>query len=146
MSIREKLASIKATKSAENLAKGQAFLAENAKREGVEALQCGLQYEILKEGDSDEKPKLSNSVTCHYHGTTIEGKVFDSSVQRNKPATFALYQVILGWQVGAQLMSVGSKFRFYVPADMAYGNEQVGMHIAPNSTLIFEVELLAISN
>jgi FKBP-type peptidyl-prolyl cis-trans isomerase FklB len=146
MSIREKLASLKANKSAENLAKGQAFLAENAKREGVTSLQCGLQYEILQASENDEKPVLSNKVTCHYHGTTIEGKVFDSSVQRNKPATFPLYQVILGWQVGVQLMSLGSKFRFYVPADMAYGNEQVGMHIAPNSALIFEVELLAISN
>ena len=145
MSIREKLASLSASKSAKNLAIGQAFLAENAKKEGVFSLQCGLQYEILHEGNSEQKPVLSNQVTCHYHGTTIEGKVFDSSVQRNKPATFPLYQVILGWQVGVQLMSVGSKFRFYVPADMAYGNEQVGMHIAPNSALIFEVELIGIS-
>lgn len=145
MSIREKLASLKAGKSAENLVIGQAFLAENGKKEGVFSLQCGLQYEILREGTSEEKPVLSSNVTCHYHGTTIEGKIFDSSVQRNKPATFALYQVILGWQVGVQLMSVGSKYRFYVPADMAYGNEQVGMHIAPNSALIFEVELIAIS-
>ncbi len=130
-------------KAEKNLQAGIDFLAANKSKSGVVALESGLQYEIIKDGNG-EKPTAVSSVTCHYHGTTIDGKVFDSSVQRGSPATFPLNRVIAGWTEGVQLMPVGSKFRFYIPPHLAYGDRQVGSDIAPNSTLIFEVELLGI--
>lgn len=129
--------------AAKNLKEGQDFREENAKKEGIVTLENGLQYEILTETEGP-KPSITSKVKCHYHGTTIHGEVFDSSVKRGAPATFRLNRVIAGWTVGLQLMSVGSKYRFFIPAWLAYGEEQISKEIGPNSTLIFEVELLGI--
>ncbi len=126
-----------------NLKEGQDFLVENGQKDGVTTLPSGLQYEILVETE-EQKPKAKDTVKCHYHGTTITGKVFDSSVKRGKPASFPLNRVIKGWTEGLQLMSVGSKFRFTIPPHLAYGEQEVSKEIGPNSTLIFEVELLDI--
>jgi FKBP-type peptidyl-prolyl cis-trans isomerase FklB len=126
-----------------NKEKGEAFLAANAKKAGIKVTPSGLQYEIIKDTQG-EKPTLESTVKVHYHGTTIDGEVFDSSVQRGEPATFPLNGVIKGWTEGLQLMTVGSKYKFYIPAELAYGNRQAGGKIGPNSTLIFEVELLEI--
>jgi FKBP-type peptidyl-prolyl cis-trans isomerase FklB len=107
-------------------------------------LASGLQYEIITEG-TGPKPRAKDKVTCHYHGTLIDGTVFDSSVSRGQPATFPLNMVIKGWTEGLQLMTVGSKWRFFIPPQLAYGDRQVSTQIGPNSTLIFDVELLGIS-
>ncbi|WP_443939773.1 FKBP-type peptidyl-prolyl cis-trans isomerase [Pedobacter sp. MW01-1-1] len=130
-------------KAATNLKAGEEFLEQNKSNEGVVALPSGLQYLVLKEGDG-AKPTAKSSVTCHYHGTLIDGRIFDSSVQRGQPATFPLNQVISGWTEGVPLMNVGSKYRFFIPPALGYGNRQIGSDIGPNSTLIFDVELLAI--
>lgn len=143
MGIADKLFQLKNEKAAANLRAGQEFLEVNKKREGVVALPSGLQYEIITEGNGP-KPAASNKVTCHYHGTLIDGKVFDSSVNRGKPATFPLNMVIKGWTEGLQLMPQGSKWRFFIPPHLGYGERQVSADIGPNSTLIFEVELLGI--
>ncbi len=127
----------------ENLRIGRDFLEENKKKDGVITLASGLQYEILKEG-SGPKPKATEKVKCHYHGTLINGKVFDSSVERGQPAVFGVNQVIKGWVEALQLMSVGSKWRLYIPSELAYGSQGAGSSIEPNSTLIFDVELLGI--
>lgn len=124
---------------------GEAFLAENAKREGVIVTESGLQYEILKEGDGPI-PKLSDSVTTHYHGTLPDGKVFDSSVERNQPATFPVSGVIKGWTEALQMMKTGSKYRLFVPSDLAYGERGAGGDIGPHQALIFDVELLSIKS
>lgn len=126
-----------------NKAAGDAFLAENAGKPGVTVLDSGLQYEVLEEGDGPS-PLATDEVTVHYHGTLIDGTVFDSSVEKGTPATFALNQVISGWTEGVQLMRVGSKYRFFIPAELGYGPRGQGA-IGPNSTLVFEVELLAIN-
>lgn len=123
---------------------GKAFQAQMAKKPGVVTLPSGLQYEIIKNGTDTVKPKLTNKVKCHYHGTVISGEIFDSSVERGEPVTFPLGNVILGWQEGLQLMTVGSKWKFYIPADLAYGDQQKGDKILPGSLLIFEVELLGV--
>jgi FKBP-type peptidyl-prolyl cis-trans isomerase len=130
-------------KAVNNKEKGEAFLAQNAKKAGIKVTPSGLQYEIIKDAQGD-KPTLESTVKVNYHGTTIDGEVFDSSVERGEPATFPLNGVIKGWTEGLQLMSVGSKYKFYIPAELAYGNRQAGGKIGPNSTLIFEVELLEI--
>lgn len=143
MSLFDKLNAAKNKKMNENLEAGKAFLAENAKRPEVVSLESGLQYEIITMGDG-AKPSSTQTVKCHYHGTTIDGKVFDSSVQRGQPASFPLNMVIMGWTQALQLMPVGSKWRLYIPPHLAYGERQAGPFIGPNSTLIFEVELLAI--
>ena len=117
---------------------------ENAKNPEVTTLESGLQYEILTQGNG-EKPKATDTVKCHYHGTNIKGEVFDSSVNRGVPASFPLNRVISGWTEGLQLMQVGSKFKFTIPPNLAYGEEQISKEIGANSTLIFEVELLGIS-
>lgn len=129
-------------RNAKMIEEGKAFLAENAKREEVTELESGLQYEILTAGDG-AKPTASDNVTCHYHGTLIDGTVFDSSVERGQPASFPLNMVITGWTEALQLMPTGSKWRLYLPPHLAYGDRQAGAHIKPNSTLIFEVELLS---
>lgn len=126
-----------------NMEAGKAFLEENKKREGVVTLPSGLQYEVINEGDG-AIPKATDKVKCHYHGTLIDGTVFDSSVQRGQPAVFGVNQVIKGWVEALQLMSVGSKWRLYIPSDLAYGKQGAGGSIEPNTTLIFDVELLGI--
>ncbi len=126
-----------------NLEEGLAFLAENNKKEGVIELPSGLQYEVITEGEGD-LPGLSDQVKCHYHGTLINGNVFDSSVERGEAAVFPVNGVIQGWIEALQLMSVGSKWRLFIPSELAYGPQGAGGAIGPNSTLIFEVELLEI--
>lgn len=126
-----------------NLKAGQEFLAANKERAGVVELPSGLQYEIIKEGNGP-KPKATDQVECHYHGTLINGVVFDSSVERGQPATFGVNQVIPGWVEALQLMPVGSKWKLFIPSNLAYGERGAGQSIEPNSTLIFEVEVLNI--
>lgn len=126
-----------------NLKEGEAFLEENGKKDGVVTLPSGLQYEVLQEG-SGVTPKATDKVKCHYHGTLLNGQVFDSSVQRGDPAVFGVNQVIKGWVEALQLMSVGSKWRLYIPSELAYGAQGAGNSIEPNSALIFDVELLGI--
>ena len=144
MGIADRLFQLNKEKSAANLKAGQDFLEANKNKAGVVALPSGLQYEILVEG-TGPKPAATNKVTCHYHGTLIDGTVFDSSVKRGQPATFPLKQVIKGWTEGLQLMPTGSKWRFFIPPGLGYGDRQVGGQIGPNSTLIFDVELLSFS-
>lgn len=126
-----------------NMEEGKAFLAENSKKEQVVTLPSGLQYEVLKEG-AGTKPGSTDKVKCHYHGTLLDGTVFDSSVQRGQPAVFGVNQVIKGWVEALQLMAVGSKWRLFIPSHLAYGEQGAGNSIEPNSSLIFEVELLGI--
>lgn len=137
----------KAAAKAENANKeaGEKFLAENAKREEVTVLPSGLQYEILKQGDGP-KPTATSTVKTHYHGTLINGEVFDSSVERGQPASFPVNRVIAGWTEALQLMPVGSKWKLYIPYNLAYGERGAGGKIGPYSALIFEVELLEIEN
>src|SRR5450432_935723 len=144
MGIADKLFQMKNEKAVANLKAGQDFLAANKLKPGIITLPSGLQYEVITEG-SGIKPLASQKVTCHYHGTLIDGTVFDSSVKRGQPATFPLNMVIKGWTEGLQLMSVGSKWRFFIPPQLAYGERQTGAQIGPNSTLVFEVELLEVS-
>lgn len=126
----------------DNKVAGQNFLAENAKKEGVITTASGLQYEVIKKGNGP-LPKDTDKVKVHYHGTLVDGTVFDSSVDRGQPAEFGVTQVIKGWVEGLQLMPVGSKYKFYIPQELAYGSQSQGQ-IKPFSTLIFEVELLEI--
>jgi FKBP-type peptidyl-prolyl cis-trans isomerase FklB len=122
---------------------GEAFLAENKKKKGVVTLPSGLQYEVLKEG-TGEKPKAEQTVSVQYRGTFIDGTEFDSSYKRGEPGTFRVKGVIKGWTEALQLMPVGSKWKLFVPSDLAYGERGRGQVIPPNATLIFEVELLSI--
>lgn len=126
-----------------NKKEGADFLAENAKRENVTVLPSGLQYEILVEGNGPI-PTASQKVKTHYHGTLIDGTVFDSSVERGEPISFPVMGVIKGWQEALQIMPVGSKWKLYIPYDLAYGERGSGPKIGPFSTLIFEIELIAI--
>ncbi len=143
MSLTDKLFKMKSEKAAANLKAGEEFLAANKNKEGVTELPSGLQYEVLTSGDGP-KPSAVDTVTCHYHGTLIDGSIFDSSVQRGQPASFPLNMVIAGWTEGLQLMNTGSKWRFFIPPHLGYGDRQMGATIGPNSTLIFDVELLGI--
>lgn len=127
-----------------NLAEGKKFLEENAKKEGVKTLPSGLQYKVIKEG-SGRTPKATDTVTVHYLGTLIDGTEFDSSYSRSEPANFQADRVIAGWKEALQLMKEGAKWQIFIPPDLAYGKRSAG-HIGPNSTLIFEVELLSIGN
>ena len=130
---------------AQNKTLGEAFLHENAAKEGVHSTATGLQYEVVTAGDG-AKPAATDTVTVHYHGTLTDGTVFDSSVHRGQPATFGVSQVIPGWTEALQLMSVGSKYRLYIPQELAYGaHPHPGGPIKPYSALIFDVELLEIS-
>jgi FKBP-type peptidyl-prolyl cis-trans isomerase FklB len=126
-----------------NKTEGKQFLEENAKKEGIITTESGLQYQILTEGKG-ETPKASDRVKVHYHGTLINGTVFDSSVQRGEPAVFGVTQVISGWVEALQLMPVGSKWRLFIPHKLAYGAQGAGEMIQPFSTLIFDVELIEI--
>jgi FKBP-type peptidyl-prolyl cis-trans isomerase len=125
-------------------AKGQAYLQENMKKEGVQVTESGLQYSVITEGDG-AKPVATDQVTVHYRGTLIDGTEFDSSYSRGEPATFGLNQVIPGWTEGVQLMNVGSKYQFVVPQELGYGDRGAGGAIGPFETLIFEVELVEIN-
>jgi len=125
------------------IATGKNFLAENAKRPEVVTLASGLQYEILTKGTGNIA-KANDTVKVHYHGTLIDGNVFDSSVNRGEPATFGVTQVISGWVEALQLMPVGSKWKLFIPSDLAYGAQGAGQAIGPHTTLVFEVELLDI--
>ena len=122
---------------------GEEFLNINKGKAGVVTLPSGLQYQVLKQGEG-AKPAASDKVKCHYHGTLINGTVFDSSVQRGEPAVFGVSQVIPGWVEALQLMPVGSKWRLFIPSDLAYGEHGAGDAIEPNSALVFDVELLDI--
>lgn len=123
---------------------GSAYLEENKAREGVSVTASGLQYEVLTAADGD-KPKATDIVKVHYKGTLLDGTTFDSSYDRGQPAEFGLNQVIPGWTEGVQLMSVGSKYRFVIPSELAYGSQGAGASIGPSETLVFEVELLEIA-
>ncbi len=130
-------------KGEKNREAGRKFLAENKKNQDVVELPSGLQYKILTEGEGDI-PTATDEVKCHYHGTLIDGTVFDSSVQRGQPAVFPVNGVIKGWIEALQLMATGSKWRLFIPSDLAYGKQGAGGAIEPDSTLIFDVELLEI--
>ncbi len=131
-------------KAAGNIEIGENFLAENKTREGVISTASGLQYEVLNKGEGETHPTAKSNVKVHYHGTLIDGTVFDSSVDRGEPISFGLNQVIAGWTEGVQLMVEGDKFRFYIPSSLAYGNQATGK-IPAGSLLIFDVELLDIN-
>jgi FKBP-type peptidyl-prolyl cis-trans isomerase len=141
--IQRKTAQAASVASEENKKAGEAFLAQNKSKEGVVSLPSGLQYKILKAGDG-KKPTEADTVECNYRGTLVNGTEFDSSYRRGQPATFGVTQVIAGWKEALQLMPVGSKWQLFVPPELAYGERGAGREIGPNSTLIFEVELLAI--
>ncbi|NOI26081.1 FKBP-type peptidyl-prolyl cis-trans isomerase [Vibrio mediterranei] len=127
----------------ENFQQGQAFLLENAKKEGIITTESGLQYEVLETSGNTEKPGPKSKVKVHYHGTLIDGTVFDSSVDRGTPISFGLNQVIKGWQEGLQHMSEGDKYRLYIPSTLGYGKKGTGP-IPPSAVLIFDVELIEI--
>jgi FKBP-type peptidyl-prolyl cis-trans isomerase len=130
---------------ADNKALGNAFLMENKKRQGVTTTASGLQYEVIKRGTGTVSPKANDKVEVHYHGTLLDGYVFDSSVKRGETITFGLNQVIKGWTEGLQLMKEGDKFKFFIPAELAYGNSSPGAGIPPGATLTFEVELFKVN-
>lgn len=131
--------------ASQNLEVGKKFLEENKKKAGIKTTASGLQYEVISTGKAKNRksPKATDTVTVHYVGTLIDGTEFDSSVKRNQPATFPLNGVIKGWTEGVQLMKTGDKFKFYIPSSLAYGENAAGL-IGPNSTLIFEVELISV--
>ncbi len=131
-----------AVKQEENKKKGVEFLADNAEKDGVQVTESGLQYRVVEEGEG-ESPTATSQVKVHYHGTLIDGTVFDSSVERGEPITFGLNQVIRGWTEGVQLMKTGAKYEFVIPSELAYGAQGSGQ-IGPDETLIFEVELLEV--
>jgi len=126
-----------------NLKEGEAFLQENAKREGVVALPSGLQYEVIEEG-TGKSPKPGDEVTVHYRGTLVDGTVFDSSYERGEPVTFPVEGVIPGWTEALQLMKEGAKWKLFIPPSLAYGERGAGQVIGPNATLLFEVELISV--
>jgi len=133
-----------ATTPEENKAAGLAFLTANAKKSNIVTTASGLQYQILTAGTGNKSPSATDSVTVHYKGATLDGEEFDSSYSRGEPATFPLNQVIPGWTEGVQLMKEGAKYRFYIPSELAYGENGAGRLIGPNATLIFDVELIKI--
>ena len=136
---------MQAEKSAKENEAGAAYLAENGAKEGVITTESGLQYEVIVSGDG-AKPTTADQVTVHYHGMLTDGTVFDSSVDRGQPATFGVTQVIKGWTEALQLMSVGGKWKLTIPSGLAYGDQGAGGMIGPGATLVFEVELLGITN
>lgn len=129
----------------ENKAAGEKFLAENTKKPNIKTTASGLQYEILSPGKGTAKPTATDNVTVHYKGTSLDGKEFDSSYSRGEPTSFPLNGVIPGWTEGVQLMTEGAKYKFYIPSNLAYGENGAGGSIGPNETLIFEVELIKIN-
>lgn len=140
----QELADQQALDAQRNLEEGQAFLAQNAERDDITVTESGLQYRVMTEGDG-ASPEATDQVTVHYRGTLLNGTEFDSSYARGEPATFALNQVIPGWTEGVQLMQEGDKYEFFIPADLAYGEQGRPGPIGPNATLIFEVELIEVA-
>ena len=132
-----------AEKFKETKEKGEAYLAENAKKEGVVTLPSGLQYQVIKEGNG-RRPKTTDKVKCHYEGMLVDGTLFDSSIQRGEPATFPLNGVIKGWTEGLQLMQEGAKYRFFIPYHLGYGENGAGASIPPFAALVFDVELIEV--
>jgi len=132
-----------AQQAPKNLKEGEAFLVENAKKEGVVTLESGLQYQVITPGTGNA-PKATDKVTTHYRGTLIDGTEFDSSYKRGQPATFPVKGVIAGWTEALQLMKVGAKWQLFIPANLAYGKRGAGGKIGPNATLIFDIELISI--
>lgn len=141
--LQEQQAKVQQAAAVEAKAMGQKYLDDNAARDGVTVTESGLQFEVISEGDGP-KPALEDTVSVHYVGTLTDGTTFDSSIDRGEPAAFPLQSVIPGWTEGLQLMNVGSKFRFVIPSDLAYGERGAGQSIGPGETLVFEVELLEI--
>ncbi|MDX5418621.1 MAG: FKBP-type peptidyl-prolyl cis-trans isomerase [Hymenobacteraceae bacterium] len=144
MALQQEMAQKQNAAASVNQKAGEEFLAENKNKEGVKTLPSGLQYMVLEEG-TGKSPSRTDQVTTHYHGTLIDGTVFDSSYARNQPATFPVNGVIAGWTEALQLMKEGSKWRLFVPANLAYGAQGAGDVIGPNSTLIFDVELISVN-
>lgn len=142
--LEERQKKLAAERASEAKKAGQKFLDENAAREGVQVTDSGLQYEVISDAEGD-KPTISDTVTVHYVGTLPDGTEFDSSIARGEPAQFPLKGVIPGWTEGLQLMPVGSKYRFVIPSELAYGERGAGPNIGPGATLVFEVELLEIN-
>lgn len=132
-----------AEKFKETKEKGEAYLAENAKKKGVVTLPSGLQYQVIKEGNG-RRPKATDKVKCHYEGMLVDGTLFDSSIQRGEPATFPLNGVIKGWTEGLQLMQEGAKYRFFIPYHLGYGENGAGASIPPFAALVFDVELIEV--
>lgn len=141
--LREKQDKLKATQATDNLKKGEEFLAQNKAKPGVVTLDNGLQYQVLKEG-TGRQPTLTDKVTTHYHGTLLDGTVFDSSVERGQPATFPVNGVIQAWQTMLPLMKEGGKVRIWAHPNLAYGAQGAGGKIGPNATLVFEIELIKV--
>jgi FKBP-type peptidyl-prolyl cis-trans isomerase FklB len=143
MALQQEMTQKQNASGSENKKAGEDFLAQNKDKEGVKTLPSGLQYQVLQEG-SGNSPAASDTVTTHYHGTLIDGTVFDSSYERGQPATFPVNGVIAGWTEALQMMKEGSKWRLFIPSNLAYGTQGAGDAIGPNSTLIFDVELLSV--
>jgi FKBP-type peptidyl-prolyl cis-trans isomerase FklB len=143
MALQQEMTQKQSAKGGENQQAGEAFLAENKNKEGVKTLPSGLQYQVLQEG-TGKSPAASDKVTTHYHGTLIDGTVFDSSYERGQPATFPVNGVIAGWTEALQLMKEGAKWRLFIPSNLAYGAQGAGDAIGPNSALIFDVELISV--
>lgn len=143
MALQQEMTQKQSASGSENKEAGEAFLAENKNKEGVKTLPSGLQYQVLEEG-SGKSPSAADTVTTHYHGTLIDGTVFDSSYERGQPATFPVNGVIAGWTEALQLMKEGAKWRLFIPSELAYGAQGAGGDIGPNSTLIFDVELISV--
>ena len=144
--INEYIQSLAAGKSAKNIEAGKKYLAENGKKKGVTTTASGLQYEVIKKGTGSKPKDVNTNVTAHYHGTLIDGTVFDSSVDRNQPFVTNVGQVIKAWQEALLMMEVGTKLRIVCPPEIAYGDRGAGGAIGPNSVLIFEMELISINN
>jgi FKBP-type peptidyl-prolyl cis-trans isomerase FklB len=141
--LQEKMEAKSKAAAAETVAEGEAFLAENKAREGVQVTESGLQFEVIEEGTGNQ-PVASSTVRVHYEGRLVDGQVFDSSIARGEPIEFPLAGVIAGWTEGLQLMKEGAKYRFAIPSDLAYGAQGAGAMIKPHSVLVFDVELIAI--
>jgi FKBP-type peptidyl-prolyl cis-trans isomerase FklB len=141
--VKDKNDSLRQIEAQKNLEKGEAFLEENAKKENVIVLESGLQYKVIEEGDG-KSPSINDRVKCLYHGTLIDGTVFDSTVERGDTAQFGVNQVIKGWQEALPMMKEGGKWQLFVPADLAYGNTERGEFIKANETLIFDIELIEV--
>ncbi|RAU81940.1 FKBP-type peptidyl-prolyl cis-trans isomerase [Pontibacter arcticus] len=144
MALQQEMGQKQSARTAQNKKAGEDFLAENKNKEGVKTLPSGLQYQVLQEGNG-KSPSAKDSVTTHYHGTLIDGTVFDSSYERGQPATFPVNGVIAGWTEALQLMKEGAKWRLFIPSNLAYGSQGAGDVIGPDAALVFDVELISVN-